>query len=199
MRIGQGSLKAPVYRKNKDIIRRYYQDLWNPWDLDTAHELIAPDMEFRGSLGVTVQGIVGFQSYMSTVRAAFPDFHDQVEDMVAEGDQVVARLTYTGTHLGGIFGLAPTGEGYKLWWHSGVSHLRRQGCRGLGDGRPLGAVQTNQRPGRSKPLHLTNPSRIGANGYKSQADTTLVFLVPSSTFVTRCLIQPPRAYNMVPG
>ena len=100
MRIGQGSLKAPVYRKNKDIIRRYYEDLWNPWDLDAAHELIAPDMEFRGSLGVTVQGIVGFQSYMSTVCAAFPDFHDQVKEMVAEGDKVVARLTYTGTHLG---------------------------------------------------------------------------------------------------
>ena len=67
-------------------------------------------MEFLGSLGITVRGIVGFQGYMSTVRMAFPDFHNQVEDLVAEDDQVVARLTYTGTHKGEMFGLAPTGR-----------------------------------------------------------------------------------------
>ena len=67
-------------------------------------------MEFRGSLGITVRGIVGFQGYVSTVRSAFPDFHNQLEDLMAEGDKVVARLTYTGTHQGEMLGLAPTGR-----------------------------------------------------------------------------------------
>ena len=79
-------MKAPVYHKNKGIIRRYYEHLWNPCGQDAAHELIAPDMEFTGSLGVAVRGIVGFQSYMSTVRTAFPDFHNQVEYLMAEVD-----------------------------------------------------------------------------------------------------------------
>ena len=96
--------------KNKAIIRRYYEDLWNPWDLEAANALISPEMEFRGSLGITVRGIEGFRGYMSTVRSAFPDFHNRVEDLVAEGDKVVARLTYTGTHQGEMFGLAPTGR-----------------------------------------------------------------------------------------
>ena len=96
--------------KNKAIIRRYYEDLWNPWNLEAANALISPEMEFRGSLGITVRGIEGFHGYMSTVRSAFPDFHNRVEDLVAEGDKVVARLTYTGTHQGEIFGLAPTGR-----------------------------------------------------------------------------------------
>ncbi len=96
--------------KNKAIIRRYYEDLWNPWNLEAANALISPEMEFRGSLGITVRGIEGFQGYMSTVRSAFPDFHNRVEDLVAEGDKVVARLTYTGTHQGEMFGLAPTGR-----------------------------------------------------------------------------------------
>ena len=95
--------------KNKDIIRRYYEDLWNPWNLEAANELISPEMEFLGSLGITVRGIEGFQHYVSTVHSAFPDFHNQLVDLVAEGDKVVARLTYTGTHQGEIFGLAPTG------------------------------------------------------------------------------------------
>ena len=97
-------------QKNKDIIRRYYDDLWNPWNLEAAKDSISPEMEFQGSLGITVRGITGFLGYMSTVRSAFPDFHNQVEDLVAEGDIVVARLSYTGTHLGEMFGLAPTGR-----------------------------------------------------------------------------------------
>ena len=97
-------------QKNKDIIRCYYEEIWNPWNLEAARDLISPKMEFRGSLGITVRGIAGFQDYMSTVRSAFPDFHNQIEDLVAEGDQVVARLSYTGTHRGVIFGVAPTGR-----------------------------------------------------------------------------------------
>jgi len=42
---------------------------------------------------------------METVRRAFPDFHNRVEELVAEGDKVVARLTYTGTHRGELFGI----------------------------------------------------------------------------------------------
>jgi predicted ester cyclase len=43
------------------------------------------------------------------LRRAFPDAHATIEDLSAEGDTVVARLTYTGTHQGALFGLAPTG------------------------------------------------------------------------------------------
>ena len=99
-----------VTRANKAIIRRYYDDLWNAWNLEAAEDLISPEIEFRGSLGITVQGIDGFKGYVATVRSAFPDFHNHVQDLIAEGNKVVARLTYRGTHLGEIFGLAPTGR-----------------------------------------------------------------------------------------
>lgn len=96
--------------ENKAIIRRYYEELWNPWDLDVADELIAPDMAFRGSLSVTVQGRTGFKQYVNLVRTAFPDFHNTIEELIAEGDRVVARLTYRGTHRGQLFNIAPTGR-----------------------------------------------------------------------------------------
>ena len=66
-------------------------------------------MAFRGSLGQSVQGRDGFKEYMRAVRRAFPDFHNHVEELVAEGDRVVARLTDTGTHTGTLFDIAPTG------------------------------------------------------------------------------------------
>jgi|SRR3989304_6578609 len=96
--------------ENKAIVGRYYEDLWNQWNLSLADEIIATDIVFRGSLSVTVQGRDGFKEYVTIVRTAFPNFHNTVEDLIAEGDKVVARLTYRGTHKGTLFGIAPTGK-----------------------------------------------------------------------------------------
>jgi steroid delta-isomerase-like uncharacterized protein len=96
--------------QNKELIRRYYDEMWNPWNFAACDWLLASDIAFYGSLGVATQGIAAFRDYMQTVRAAFPDFHNTIEEMVAENDRIVARLTYRGTHRGEIFGLAPSGK-----------------------------------------------------------------------------------------
>src|SRR5216110_2357363 len=115
-------MRKRMEEKNKEIIRRYYDELWNKWNLALANELIASDVSFRGSLAVEVQGLEGFKSYVNTVRAAFPDFHNTIEDLIAEENKVVARLTYNATHRGEIFGVAPTGKKIE---YSGVaiSHI----------------------------------------------------------------------------
>jgi steroid delta-isomerase-like uncharacterized protein len=95
--------------EHKAIVRRYYDDLWNRRDTALADELIATDFAFRGSLGTETRGRDGFLRYVATVRAAFPDFDNTVEELIAEGDKVVARLTYRGTHRGELFGVEPTG------------------------------------------------------------------------------------------
>ena len=99
-----------MLENNKDLIRRYYADLWNRWDDAAVDEIIAPDIEFRGSLGVTVSGRDGFRGYVAQVRAAFPDFHNQIDELLAEGGTVAARLTYRGTHQGQLYGAPPTGK-----------------------------------------------------------------------------------------
>lgn len=96
--------------QNKALVRRYYEEMWNRWDFALAEELIGEGIAFRGSLGVTVQGREGFKEYMRTVRRAFPDFHNHVEELIGEDDRVVARLTYTGTHDGELFGIGATGR-----------------------------------------------------------------------------------------
>jgi predicted ester cyclase len=47
---------------------------------------------------------------MRKVQSAFPDFHNTIEEIVAENDRVIARTFYWGTHRGEIFGVAPTGK-----------------------------------------------------------------------------------------
>ena len=119
---------------NKALVRRYYDEVWNRWDLGVAGELIAPDIAFRGSLGVAVRGLDGFKAYVALVRRAFPDFHNTVEELIAEGDRVAARLTYRGTHAGPLFGLAPTGQAVT---YGGIALFRIAGGR-IVDGWVLG-------------------------------------------------------------
>jgi steroid delta-isomerase-like uncharacterized protein len=96
--------------ENKTIIRRYYEELWNHGRLELAEELVAPDIAFRGSLSTRSRGIDAFRSYVQTIRKAFPDYHNVIEDLIGEGDKVVARLTHKGTHRGDVlFGSAPAG------------------------------------------------------------------------------------------
>ncbi|MDE3136323.1 MAG: ester cyclase [Acidobacteriota bacterium] len=96
--------------ENKALIRRYYDEFWNAWKFELADEFIDQDVRFRGSLGRMVAGRGGLVGYMKHVQAAFPDFYNSIEELVAEDDRVVARLIYTGTHRGEIFGIAPTGH-----------------------------------------------------------------------------------------
>lgn len=107
--------------ENKNIVLRYYEDLWNAWHVDLIDELIAPDIVFRGSLGLVARGRDAFRAYVATVRAAFPDFHNTVEELIAEGAKVAARLTYQGTHAGSVFEIAPT---HRRVTYSGIALFR---------------------------------------------------------------------------
>jgi steroid delta-isomerase-like uncharacterized protein len=102
--------EASYLRAHRALVRRYYDDLWNQWNLDLIPELIAEDFRFRGSVGVTTRGRGTFADYILTIRDAFPDFHSKVESMLAEDNRVIARLQYTGTHRGKIFGIDPSGQ-----------------------------------------------------------------------------------------
>jgi predicted ester cyclase len=87
---------------------RFYADAWNRWDDGAVDELLAPDFVFRGSLGDEASGRVGFRTYRDKVRAAFPDFHNQVTELVADGQRAAVRLRCTGRHEGELFGISPT-------------------------------------------------------------------------------------------
>src|SRR5262249_3791855 len=70
---------------SKRIVQRWYQEMWNEWNLGLVDELVAPELVFRGSLGTLIQGREGLRGYIQEVRAAFPDFHNRIDVLVAEG------------------------------------------------------------------------------------------------------------------
>ena len=57
-----------------------------------------------------MRGLEAAKHAAADYRQAFPDLHVTVEDLIAEGDRVAARLRFRGTHLGELDGIAPTGR-----------------------------------------------------------------------------------------
>jgi len=92
------------------LIERFYGNVWNRWDDEEVDAVLAADVVFRGSLGDEVGGRDGFRAYRDKVRAAFPDFHNEVLAVLVDGDHAAVRLRCTGRHDGELFGVPATGR-----------------------------------------------------------------------------------------
>ena len=102
--------------KNKAIIRRWIEAL-NKRDLASVNDLIAPDYV---EPTFQLKGFEGAKQLMAMSYKGFPDYQETIEDIIAEGDKVWSRITFTGTHTGEFLGLAPTGKkvtftGVAVW------------------------------------------------------------------------------------
>jgi predicted ester cyclase len=75
-----------------------------------VYEVFDPDVQLSTPLPVQTTGALAVKEVFSTLLRAYPDLHIEVDDLIEEGDKVVARQTVTGTHLGEYMGLAPTGN-----------------------------------------------------------------------------------------
>jgi steroid delta-isomerase-like uncharacterized protein len=94
---------------NKTCIRRIVEEVFNKGDLSVAPELIAPDYVFQSPLG-EFKGPEGFKQFIIMTRNAIPDIHMTIDDMVAEGDKVAARVSWRGTFKGKFGDIEPTGK-----------------------------------------------------------------------------------------
>lgn len=97
-------------RDNERVVERFYYELWNRWAVSVADEILAEDLRFRGTLGSTLTGREAFKEYVETVRKAFPDWTNRIDEMISCKDRVVARMTWTGTHEGRLGDVEPTGR-----------------------------------------------------------------------------------------
>jgi steroid delta-isomerase-like uncharacterized protein len=108
-----GIVVAVSPEPNEELVRRFYDELWNGWDLAVADEILAPDVRFRGTLGASSVGVDAFKDYFEQVRTAFPDLHAQIDELIDAGEVIVARLTWRATHAGELFGIPGTGRHFE--------------------------------------------------------------------------------------
>jgi steroid delta-isomerase-like uncharacterized protein len=94
---------------NKALTLRYWEEVANKGNLDLIEEICAPDYVCH-EVDQDIRGPEGVRQFISMLRAAFPDLHVTVEDVIAEGDKIVQRWTGHGTNQGELMGIPPTGN-----------------------------------------------------------------------------------------
>jgi steroid delta-isomerase-like uncharacterized protein len=99
---------------NKALMRRVYDEVINGGNVVLIDELVAANFveheEFPGLAG----GREGMKQFFVMMRTAFPDLRMAVDDLIAEGDKVVARTTMSGTHKGEFMGMDPSGKQFRV-------------------------------------------------------------------------------------
>lgn len=99
--------------ENKAIVRRLIEEAYNKGNLAVVDEYTSADFVHHAA-AQEFKGPEGVKQLVTTLRTAFPDMHQTIEQMVAEGDIVVHRFTMTGTFTGELSGIAPTGKKFTV-------------------------------------------------------------------------------------
>jgi steroid delta-isomerase-like uncharacterized protein len=97
---------------NKELVRRYFAEIWDGGDVDAIDGLFSPDFVRHGPAmeGGDLRGHDGMKQLVRMYRTSFPDLKVPIDDQAAEGDVVVTRWTAKGHHQGDLMGTPPTGR-----------------------------------------------------------------------------------------
>jgi predicted ester cyclase len=95
---------------NKASMRRFYDEVFNKKNGAAIDEFINPNQVDHAAPPGTPRGLQGARQTIAMYLTAFPDLHFTVEDIIAEGDRVVTRLTVRGTQQGEFMDIPPTGK-----------------------------------------------------------------------------------------
>ena len=131
---------------NKQLVRRWFEEVWNQNRESTIDELLSPQGVGFG-LTATESEVTStqFKPFVRNFRDAFPDLHMEIEDMVAEGDKVAVRLRVTGTHKGGGLGFPATGRKIDITAITIIQFANGQLVQGWNNWEQLGLIPTPTR------------------------------------------------------
>ena len=97
---------------NIQLMRRWFQEVWNEGRMQTVYELLSPDGVARGQRGAEaeIRGPKEFEKFVREIRGAFPDIKVKVEDIFGVDDKVVLRWSAIMTHTGDALGIPASGR-----------------------------------------------------------------------------------------
>ena len=114
--------------ENKARVRQLYEEVFNKKNLAAVDDYFAANVIDHSLPPGAPGGIEGVRLTIGMFVTAFPDLNITVEDLIAEGDRVVARWTLCGTHQGASLGMPPTGKQFTM---PGISVVRLAGGKSV--------------------------------------------------------------------
>ncbi|HEY4652902.1 MAG TPA: ester cyclase [Cyclobacteriaceae bacterium] len=103
-----------VAERNKNLMRRAIEEIWNGEKYENLDKFISPDFVVHLSPDEEIQGREAARQFYIQLRKAFPDIHFTIRDLIAENDRVVTHWVAEGTHQGEYKGIPPTGKKFSL-------------------------------------------------------------------------------------
>lgn len=92
-------------QKNIETVTAFIEAFWNESDMECTDRFLSDDYQ-----ELAYESKEGLKRFAGKILEAFPDKRYTVEEMIAQGDKVLVRMTVKGTHAGTFFGTAPTGN-----------------------------------------------------------------------------------------
>jgi steroid delta-isomerase-like uncharacterized protein len=100
---------------NSAIVRRFIEETINQGQIDSAAQFVWEDVVEQVPFPGQGPGLEGLKETLRGMRSAFPDLFFSVEEQIADGDKVLTRFEWTGTHRGEFVGIPATGRSVKVW------------------------------------------------------------------------------------
>ena len=100
--------------ENKAKVHRLVEQLVNKGDLAVVDEIFASTFVNHNTAAGTTSDREGIKQLINMMRTAFPDYHNIIEDLIAEGDKVAVRVICRGTHRAEFMGIAPTDKSVEF-------------------------------------------------------------------------------------
>ena len=104
--------QAALEEQNKELVLHFYDEI-DKQNFETAIAMFGPDAKIYGSGGFEPAKPEDLRPMFPVWYTAFPDYIHNIQDVIAKGDKVVVKTTYTGTHEGDFYGAPPTGNTFK--------------------------------------------------------------------------------------
>jgi predicted ester cyclase len=92
--------------QNKAVVRRFMTEVLSGRNVGVADEVLAPNYANLS----TGADLAGFKGFLTGIKSALTDIRFDIDDLVAEGDAVVARWKMEANHTGSLMGELPTGK-----------------------------------------------------------------------------------------
>jgi steroid delta-isomerase-like uncharacterized protein len=97
-------------------VRRFFDEVWNKGNVSETEVFLTPEFVSHNTLDVQIVGTRAYGEAVSDYRAAFPDLHTTLEEVLVDSDRVAVRGTDRGTHRGDFMGFPASGREVTTTW-----------------------------------------------------------------------------------